>query len=942
MNNLKYILIGGTLAFICFFALQALAAPSTQNFVNIQPFVDNTYDNGSATNAWRDVYTYGLKFSTSTGGCLQSSASGRVFMTGVSCGTGSGSFGFPFTVNPNYNSTTTVIGFLGGLFSTASSTFSGPFRLSALSDGELDVFGGLVGSYASTTFSSPLVYTSSTKAVTCPTCNTSIPFGFPFTVNVGYNSTTSTIGFITGGLFSTASSTFGSSLFLTGLNSTQGILYNGSLGKVNTLATSTLTGSGVISVTAGAYTLGGTPISVSCSTCGTGSVTSVTAGAGHQNQGLVITTSGTLIGAIATSATPVINPAGLAYWTGVGDTSNPAKLGTTATSSIGAGASLSFSGTAGAQVGGTAGTYSINTANTNTWSILQNFNYSSSTIYSSFITASSTNYVGGGLTSCTGSNFLQYTSSNFFGCAASSGGTGTSQWATSTVPVDAIYNSAGGGGGYVGIGTTSPRWTLNVASTTRPQIALTANTTDNEWTFRSIGNNFYIATASPTTFATSSQTIFTINSNGFVGLGTTSPMSPLSVMGNEDHWGNYYHFGPAFVNDTSFCLPTSQCFGYFGNDNTTLGAVIEVGNVTAGTHAYSGLALCNNLCDASLTHYFGLYLTASTYNDTTFGTGLNSPNQLQITNTDGPTTFDNLNATVANSYINFLLGGGASGNEIARIYINGMTIGTTTPSPIATFTVASNTPYMFITDNNGPVGGKQWYENVESGIFSIGTTSDNLLTSTSSALSISAPTIASPNTTFGVGSTSPYATLSVVGANNQDLLAMSTTTAGTTVSLRVDKNGIIYFGNYADCNGTTNALGVTTKQITCDSLVSDIRLKKDVRPITNGLDIITALKPSTFYYSDLTNHNTTDPRQQIGFIAQDVETLIPTAVGISPDGYKTLDKTAIIPYLVNAVQTLSIDKGIVPIKQDDSKVYILGFIFLVYLIYNEIDKRKRK
>lgn len=57
-------------------------------------------------------------------------------------------------------------------------------------------------------------------------------------------------------------------------------------------ATTTLSGSGVISVTAGAQVPGSSPVTVSCSTCGTGSVTSIASGTGLA--GGTITTSGTL------------------------------------------------------------------------------------------------------------------------------------------------------------------------------------------------------------------------------------------------------------------------------------------------------------------------------------------------------------------------------------------------------------------------------------------------------------------------------------------------------------------------------------------------------------------------------------------------------------------------------------------------------------------------
>lgn len=88
-----------------------LGGPTVQNLISIQPFIDNTYDNGSATNAWRNLYTYGIKFSTTTTGCLNgnTTASGIVtaYFTGTACGSGAGS-GDPFSHFNGVNSATTT------------------------------------------------------------------------------------------------------------------------------------------------------------------------------------------------------------------------------------------------------------------------------------------------------------------------------------------------------------------------------------------------------------------------------------------------------------------------------------------------------------------------------------------------------------------------------------------------------------------------------------------------------------------------------------------------------------------------------------------------------------------------------------------------------------------------------------------------------------------
>jgi hypothetical protein len=93
-------------------------------------------------------------------------------------------------------------------------------------------------------------------------------YAFPFTVNVGYNSTSTAIGF-GGGLFSTASSTFSSALRLTSLS--QGLTYVGSTGLVSTIATTSAACSGSVSCS-GFTIIGSSPVTIT----GTDSTASTT------------------------------------------------------------------------------------------------------------------------------------------------------------------------------------------------------------------------------------------------------------------------------------------------------------------------------------------------------------------------------------------------------------------------------------------------------------------------------------------------------------------------------------------------------------------------------------------------------------------------------------------------------------------------------------------
>lgn len=90
----------------------------------------------------------------------------------------------------------------------------------------------------------------------------------------------------------------------------------------------------------------------------------------------------------------------------------------------------------------------------------------------------------------------------------------------------------------MGIGTSTPRWPFQVASSTRSQIALSdASLTSNHWNMRNAGGILYIATSSPLTFSTSTQSALVLDTNGYLGIGTTSPTGPLSTNGKVFHDG---------------------------------------------------------------------------------------------------------------------------------------------------------------------------------------------------------------------------------------------------------------------------------------------------------------------------------------------------------------------------------------------------------------------
>jgi hypothetical protein len=124
---------------------------------------------------------------------------------------------------------------------------------------------------------------------------------------------------------------------------------------------------------------------------------------------------------------------------------------------------------------------------------------------------------------------------------------------------------------------------------------------------------------------------------------------------------------------------------------------------------------------------------------------------------------------------------------------------------------------------------------------------------------------------MGIGTITPAYTLDVVGTST-NVARFRNNTLGTTCTL-------------------TSATGI----ITC---TSDSRLKKNVSTITSALQVISELRPITYQWL---KGNDNLPLQY-GFIAQEVETVLPNLVSTDDEGYKALSMVEIIPFLTGAIQ----------------------------------------
>ena len=160
-------------------------------------------------------------------------------------------------------------------------------------------------------------------------------------------------------------------------------------------------------------------------------------------------------------------------------------------------------------------------------------------------------------------------------------------------------------------------------------------------------------------------------------------------------------------------------------------------------------------------------------------------------------------------------------------------------------------------------------------------------TSTGQVLSISDATTGAG---YGV-----YSTMSGTGNTGYAGYFTNTATSGVNYAIYALNTSTSGFAIY--CNATyLNGCGGTQAWFSS----SDIRLKENIvtLPAERGLGAIMKLRPVTYHWKD----KTLDQRQMVGFIAQEVEPIYPEAVGMGPNGMKSLAYADLVVPLVKAVQ----------------------------------------
>jgi Chaperone of endosialidase/Domain of unknown function (DUF5011) len=182
---------------------------------------------------------------------------------------------------------------------------------------------------------------------------------------------------------------------------------------------------------------------------------------------------------------------------------------------------------------------------------------------------------------------------------------------------------------------------------------------------------------------------------------------------------------------------------------------------------------------------------------------------------------------------------------------------------------------------------------------------------------------------IGIGATTtPWARLSIAGSpgGTIPLFAIASSTSGfaTSTAFIVDKNGNVGIGTsspstalqvngnitpnvdniFTSGNATYRWNAIYSSNGTIQT--SDARLKTNVATTTYGLDQIMQLRPVSFTWIAQPQQGT-----QLGFIAQEVQPILPEIVNIGDDPNHTLGLTytEFIPVVVKSIQQIALISG---------------------------------
>jgi hypothetical protein len=408
-------------------------------------------------------------------------------------------------------------------------------------------------------------------------------------------------------------------------------------------------------------------------------------------------------------------------------------------------------------------------------------------------------------------------------------------------------------GGNVGIGAIA-NWNLHVSGT-RPSFALSdssASANFKHWTISSEGGNLYFATSSDA-LATSTLSALTINSIGYVGIGSTTPYANLGVTGLIA--GSRFNADDASA--TSTLLGGLSVAGSQLNVDFSTG-VTSISSLEAGPMNFD--------TDAGMVTWTDLQLASASNNSIQgYSAMLNGSTTIMVYGVSAGSGW------LQNDYPRVAIGSSTAPSSKLTVYGNGT--GTNGIFEIANS--ASTTLYkMFDNGMAGMASTSPW------ATFAInplaGVASNQFVIGSSTATNF----IVNNSGLVGIGTTSPWRTLSVVGTAAFNGLTSSAT--GNAVCITASKE-------------LTDAGGASCTP-------SSIRFKENVNPLPEGYALSELAKLGIVSF-DYINKDQFETNHSYGMIAEEVEKIDKNLVDYGYDGKPiSLHFEKITGLLVQAVQ----------------------------------------
>ncbi len=336
-------------------------------------------------------------------------------------------------------------------------------------------------------------------------------------------------------------------------------------------------------------------------------------------------------------------------------------------------------------------------------------------------------------------------------------------------------------GDSVGVGTSTPWANLSVGSSNSATLS-----------------PLFVVASSSASVATS--TLFIVNGNGNVGIGTTSPWAKLSVEAGS----------------------SQEAMAVTGSNNSYLESFFR--NTNSGNSATSNLALYNDKSNLAAGNYSGfLALQGSGWTGDPITSPGSAPNSLILSATDGPLVLGSATSTTA-GLVDFRTAGASR----LRIDSSGnVGIGTTSPGSllsiqgIANFTTGTTTFY----GNGINIPANQCYAVggicLSSGGSLPAGTAGQTLSYVGTTLTATSTLVIAPTQNVGIGTTTPFSSLSVSDLTQQSGTLPLFTVASTTNTtlLTVLGNGYVGIGD-ASPQWPLDIISATRPQLTLEDGVN--------------------------------------------------------------------------------------------------------------------------